>query len=216
VAAATELISVAGAVGSPVFDGAGVRVGRLDDLVIRWDAGDPHPPLHGAVIRIRRGRTFVPGTAIAAFLPDRLWLDGPVERCTPDRRPCLVALAHDVLDRQIVDADGADVVRVSDLVLGRLPDGIRLVGADVSARTLLRRLGPARLRRTVAVDRVYDWGYVAAFSARSADQAGSVLRLTNAAAGLRRLSSAELETLLDDLPPHEREQFGATVADPAP
>lgn len=101
---------------------------------------------------------------------------------------------------------------MSDLVLGRFPDGFRLVGADVSVRTLLRRLGPASMRRRVAVERVYDWASVAAFSVRGAGEVGSVLRLTNAAAQLGTLRPDELERLLGDLPPHERLQFAEHLA----
>jgi sporulation protein YlmC with PRC-barrel domain len=206
------LISVAGAVGSPVYDGSGKRVGLLDDIVVRWDSGDPHPPLSGAVVRVRRKQTFVSEATIAALMPDCLRLGGPLELRPPERQPGLVALAHDVLDRQIVDVDGTEIVRVSDLVLGRLPGGMCLVGADVSARTFLRRLGPASLRRRVAVERVFDWASVAAFSVRGAGEAGSVLRLTNAAADLRALGRAELDTLLGDLPPRERDQVRRHVA----
>ena len=207
-----ELISVAGAVGSPVYDGSGKRVGLLDDIVVRWDSGDPHPPLSGAVVRVGHKQMFVSEAALASLMPDRLRLGGPLEHRLPERQPGLVALAHDVLDRQIVDVDGTEIVRVSDLVLGRLPGGMCLVGADVSARTFLRRLGPTSLRRRVAVERVYDWASVAAFSVRGAGEAGSVLRLTNAAAELRALGPAELDTLLGDLPPREREQVRRHVA----
>jgi sporulation protein YlmC with PRC-barrel domain len=201
------LLSVAGAVGSPVYDGFGTCVGTLDDVVVRWDPAEPHPPLAGAIVRVRRRRSFVPHAAIAGLLRDEMRLGGPFEHRPPERQPWLVALAHDVLDRQIVDVDGADVVRVSDLVLGRRPDGLRLVGADVSARTLLRRLGPASLRRRVARERVYDWASVAAFSARGAGEASSVLHLTNAAARLRERGPAEVDALLADLPAHERAQL---------
>ena len=175
-------------------------------------SGEPHPPLSGAVVRVRRNRIFVPGAAIAALMPDHLRLGGPIEHRQPERQPGLVALAHDVLDRQIVDVDGAEIVRVSDLVLGRGSEGIRLVGADVSVRTFLRRLGPASLRRRVAVERLYDWASVGAFSVRGAGEAGSVLQLTKAVARLRALGTAELETLLGDLPPSQGEKVRADLA----
>jgi sporulation protein YlmC with PRC-barrel domain len=212
VAVAGELISVAGIVGSPVYDEAGRRVGSLHDLVIRWDAGEPRPPLWGVVLRSRFRQAFVPASALAALMPDSVRLTKDFEPRPVEREAGLVALAHDVLDRQIVDAGGADIARVSDLALGLLPDGIRLVGADVSARTLLRRLGPATLRRRVAPERVYDWAGVAAFSVRGPGEAGSVLRLTAAAAQLGALHPDELATLLGDLPPAERAQLAAHVA----
>ena len=163
------LVSVAGAVGSPVLDESGSRIGRLDDLVVRWGTGDAHPALHGVLVRVRHTTTFVPAAAIVDLegRPPEGVRDTLLS--VPAERPAgLVALAHDVLDRQVVDVDGADVDRISDLLLARLPDGFRLVGADVSARTLLRRLGPAGLRRRVAADRIYDWASVAAFSVRRA------------------------------------------------
>ena len=207
-----ELLSVAGVVGSPVYDPTGRRVGSLDDLVVRWDSGESHPPLWGAVVRSRFKRALVPASAIAILASDHVRLTEDSERRPVERQAGLVALAHDVLDRQIVDVGGADIDRVSDLVLGRLPDGIRLVGADVSARTLLRRIGPAALRRRVAPERVYDWASVAAFSARGAGDAAAVLRLTAAAAQLSALRTDELELLLGDLPPREHEQVSAHLA----
>jgi hypothetical protein len=207
-----ELLSVAGAVGSTVTSCAGERLGTLDDLLVRWDAGEQHPPLYGAVIRRHHRRTFAPASAIAALRPGEIVVDEAPSALPDERAPWLVALAHDVLDRQIVDVDGADVVRVSDLVLAHRADGFRLVGVDVSARTLMRRLGPAPLRRWVALERVYDWGSVAAFSIRGPGEAGSALKLTDAATRLHKLSPSELDALLDDLPGHERRQLSARVA----
>jgi sporulation protein YlmC with PRC-barrel domain len=200
-----DLISVAGLVGSHVYDDAWALVGRVDDLVVHRDPSEPHPPLEGAVVRALHGRTFVRVAEIAELRADELVLEGPLARRRVERQPWLVALAHDVLDRQIVDVDGSDVARVSDLVLGRCPDGFRLVGSDVSARTLLRRAGPAFLRRRVAADRVYDWASVGAFSERGAGEADSVLRLTDAAAQLRERGSADVASLLAELPADEQD-----------
>jgi sporulation protein YlmC with PRC-barrel domain len=206
-----ELISVAGLVGSPVYDGAGNQVGALEDVVVRWDATATHPRLHGAIVRTHRHPSFVPTAEIAALTPVEARLTGSLERRPPHRQEALVALAHDVLDRQIVDTAGADVVRVSDLVLGRLSDGIRLVGVDVSTRTLLRRLGPRSMRQRVALTRVYDWALVAAFSVRGAGEAGSVLRLTPAAAELRKRRPADRAALLGDLPPDKASALSAAI-----
>jgi hypothetical protein len=139
-------------------------------------------------------------------------LIGSLKSRTVTRPPGLVALAHDVVDRQIVDIDGANVVRVSDLVLGRDGDGFRLVGVDVSMRTLFRRLGPAFLRRHVSPERVYDWAAVGAFSERGADGGPSILHLTSAAADLRHRGPTDVAQLLADLPPHERDELASGVA----
>ncbi|HEU4865617.1 MAG TPA: hypothetical protein VFT76_05150 [Actinomycetota bacterium] len=213
-----ELISVAGAVGSRVVDSSGDHVGRLDDLIVRWDPSEPHPPVVGAIVRSLR-RRFIPLASIAELRQDGLRLRHTVEVMPVERKPWHVALAHDVLDRQIVDVGGTNVVRVSDLVLGRLPDQVRLLAVDVSMRTLLRRLGPATLRRRIANERLYDWAHVAAFSKRGAGDATSVLHVTDAVAHIRDAAAhtrkggpAGVDALLEDLPPHERAELAARIA----
>src|SRR3989441_9654556 len=62
---------------------------------------------------------------------------------TPDQQLPAEALrlARDLLDKQIVDTHGAKVVRVNDLQLSEVDGQLRLVGADVGLRGLLRRMG---------------------------------------------------------------------------
>lgn len=150
-----------------------------------------------------------PAEGFTALKADSLHLAGELRAAS--RATGAIPLAHGVLDRQIVDAEGTDVTRVSDLLLGRTPGGIRLVGVDVSTRTLLRRLGPAPLRRRIARNRIYDWTSVAAFSERDDSAAGSVLRLTSSVADLRGHGPADVDALLTELPPHEREALAGEV-----
>ena len=84
------------------------------------------------------------------------------------RRPGEVLLAKDVLDHQLVDVDGVQVIRAADLYLAEVIGRIRLVGADVSNATLLRRLGPRRWRPRPTPDRVIDWAAIQPFTSRPA------------------------------------------------
>jgi hypothetical protein len=152
---------------------------------------------------------------VVELAPRRIEIAGTLLQAPGHGDPSLVALARDVLDRQIVDVAGLDVVRVSDLALGLGSGGIRLVGVDVSARTLLRRLGPAAMRRRVAADRLYDWAAVGALSVRNAGETGSVLRLTGASRSLAKLSTRELRVLVDDLRPSERRDLRRSVGESA-
>jgi magnesium transporter len=187
---ATEAISVAGLVGSEVLTVSSHAFGRLEDIVVRWD--ELHPPVVGALVRRGREHTLVRSDDFAALYRVGLVVrEHPKLASSAVQAPC-VRLARDVLDRQIVDIDGADVVRVSDLALVPADGGFRLAGVDISARTLLRRAGPASLRRRIAPDRLYDWADVAAVGAPSSD-----LHLTTAAAALRAHGAAGLGALLD-------------------
>ncbi len=50
-------------------------------------------------------------------------------------------LARRILDRQIIDINGRRLVRVNDLQLLKVNGQYRLIGADISGRGILRRLG---------------------------------------------------------------------------
>ncbi|MEO5899484.1 MAG: CBS domain-containing protein, partial [Ilumatobacteraceae bacterium] len=73
-------------------------------------------------------------------------------------------------------------------------DAVRLVGVDVGMQTLLRRLGPARLRSIPTPTRVIDWAAIQPLTTP-----GASVRLADAHIGLRRLRPAELAGLLEDL-----------------
>jgi hypothetical protein len=210
-------LSVAGLAGVPVRDGTKALAGRLADVVVRWGSGSAHPSAVAVVVRAGRARHYVPLDAVARLEQDGVTLTGPLPGTQPRRAPEFVALVHDVLDHQLVDTDGVNVVRVSDLILADCPhcpdgpDGVRLVGVDVSLRTLLRRLGPAPLRRVVAQDRVYDWNSVVAFSGRQAGETGATLLLDGAVARLRTLPPADLDALLGRLPARSGSELAAQL-----
>ena len=155
------LVSLTGLIGRSVYDRRGNRVGRVHDLIVALGNGAEHPPLHGILVRTRRQVVFVPYTGMAGICRWEVYLTTSGLQPHPlPNQDGFVALAGDLLDRQILDADGVRIVRVSDLVLHCMIDEIRLVGADVSIRTLLRRVGSPWMRRRVAARRVYDWDAV--------------------------------------------------------
>jgi hypothetical protein len=171
--AKTSLLSVAGLVGSPIV--VGTRAGRIADLVVRHQADDTYPEITGFVVRVGRRLLF-------AGTPDVVGLTGggrPAPRTTSadlavfEPRPGDIRLAADVLDRQIIDLDGAHVIRAADLYLAVIGGTLRLIALDTSVRTLLRRLGPRRLRSHAAPQRVIDWCDVTSFTS-----APDTLRLT--------------------------------------
>jgi sporulation protein YlmC with PRC-barrel domain len=158
-------VSLAGLIDRSVYDRRGHRVGRVRDVVVAIGNGCEYPPLTGILVRTRREVVFIPYTGIAGICRWEVYLttSGLQPHPLPDQDN-LVALAGDLLDRKILDSDGAGIGRVSDLVLACKVDEILLVGADLSIRTLLRRLGTPWMRRRVAARRVYDWSAVGALS----------------------------------------------------
>ena len=142
-----SIVSLAGILGRPVTNQTGQEIGRLEDIVARWSDGQTYPPVSGLVIRVGRRLAFVPASAIDRSRHAEVLLrSARLDLRDVVRRPGEVLLSKDVLDHQLVDVDGVQVIRAADLYLAEVLGRIRLVGADVSTATLLRRLGPRRWR----------------------------------------------------------------------
>ena len=169
--AAGELISLARLVGSPVRDFSGRRVGSVDDITVRWTDQDTHPPITGVIVRIGHGLVHVGIDAVD------LHHDGVEHRTksvivdTPTRHPGAVALRRDVLDHQLIDVAGAQVVRAADLYIVVAGGAASLVGVDVGVRAYLRRALPGGGPRRPSPVRMIDWAELVAFVPRSVDSA---------------------------------------------
>jgi CBS domain-containing protein len=159
-----SIVSLVGLAHCAVRNQSGQEIGRLEDLVARWADGQTYPPLTGLVVRIGNRLAFVDATAIDRMEHKQVLLSSArFDLRDFVRRPGEVMLAHDVLDHQLVDVDGVQVIRAADLYLAEVLGTIRLVGVDVSVSTLLRRLGPTRWRRRPTPDRVIDWAAIQSF-----------------------------------------------------
>ena len=188
-AIADALVSTAALVGRPVFEHRGAEVGRVVDLVVRWQ-GEPYPPVTGIVMRVGRRRAFVPIHQITEIAPDRVELESTrLDLRDFVRREGEVVLNGDVVDHQLVDVDGVRVVRAADLYLAKVSGVHRLVGVDVGFQTLLRRLGPARWRLRATPDRVIDWAAIQPFGTPSGARRGP-MRMHTPSQALRRLRPA--------------------------
>ena len=203
-----QIVSIVGVTGAPVRNQAGDEVGAIVDFVAKWDGAESYPPVTGMVVRVGRQRAWVPGDNVEQLTDGGARLrSAKLDLRAFERREGEVLLARDVLDHQLVDVDGRQVIRAADLYLAKLgPDDLRLVGVDVSPQTLLRRLGPRRLRAQPTPRQVIDWGAIQPFG-------GSVsqvpLRITNE--GLQRLRPAELADLLEDLGRPARQELLAQL-----
>jgi hypothetical protein len=199
---AAALQSVAAVVGRPVLIAGGAEVGRLVDLVARWQ-GDSYPPVTGIVVRVGRRLAFVAIDEVEELAAEAIRLSSArFDLRDFERRDAEVLLNGDVIDHQLVDVDGIRVVRASDLYVARVAGGVRLVGVDVSFRSLFRRLGPARARDRVAPAGILDWAAIQPFGTGN----GPVrLRRTNQE--LSRLHPSELADLLEELGRAERQDL---------
>jgi sporulation protein YlmC with PRC-barrel domain len=205
-----SLLSLAALLGSPVRDPDGHAVGQLRDVVVNWTAGTSYPPVTAIVMRAGSQDVMISARWIEATAPASIRLRSAkayaraVKRHSGD-----VGLAHDVLDHQVVDAVGTEIVRPSDVYLATVRGRLELVGIEVGLAALLRRLGPKRLRGRIRPQRVIDWGTIHGFAPRPGDderaprsraavagQPGAALALDRAAADIKPLRPTESESAL--------------------
>jgi CBS domain-containing protein/sporulation protein YlmC with PRC-barrel domain len=200
----SELVSLAGLIGKPVLNQAGQQIGHVADVVARWDSNQSYPPVTGLIVRVGRRRAWLPVDAVQEVGRERVRLrTARLDLRDVALRPGEVELARDVIDHQLVDTDGARVVRASDLYVARVAGVVQLVGVDVGFNSLLRRLGPARFRSRPTPDKVIDWASITSFGA----QHGPGGTLQAAEHGLQRLRPGELADLLEDLGRTERQDL---------
>ncbi len=177
--------------GREVVNRDGRRIGKVADLAIQMSLG--HPALTHILVRTSpRSTMVIPWSRVGGIDDSRLELRDPEpdgDATIPDD---LLLLGRDVLDCQVYDAAGKRLARVGDVRLQDDGGTVRVVGVEVGAGVVMRRLGLARLARRLHEDPI-DWTDVHLASAR-----GHALTLN--AKRVHRLTPTDLAELLGHLP----------------
>lgn len=127
----------------PVLDPKGDELGRVKDLVIV--RGEPLPKVSSLIIEKKRVIYNLPWLDLNIFnkriISANIYSEAlqPYELNEED-----LLLVRDILDKQIVDINGAKVVRVNDVKLEGYDTEAILIAVDVGMRGIMRRLGVER------------------------------------------------------------------------
>ena len=196
-------------IGEPVVDAQGERLGTISDLAI--STGEVFPRITSLAFQ---GPGRVPFMIswrkyVDTFDDDGITLsvdahDIRFSYLQPDE----VLLARDLMDRQIVDTQGLKVVRVNDLKLSQSGTQLRLLGAEVGIRGILRGLAPWLERAVVSVaktfhkqidERIIAWNYMDLL-----DRDLSEVQLSVTHKRLDELHPADVADILEQLDPQQR------------
>ncbi|NOY40046.1 MAG: magnesium transporter [Nitrospirae bacterium] len=127
----------------PILDLKGDNLGTLRDIIIV--KGEPLPVVKSLIVSRKKQKFLVPWETMSIFnkrvMASTLNRD-ELAQYEPSDEDLLAA--RDILDKQIVDATGAKVVRVNDIRLEGFEGKAILVAVDVGMRGILRRLGIER------------------------------------------------------------------------
>ena len=195
--------------GKPVVDSAGEKIGTISDLAI--STGEVFPRITSLAFQ---GPGKVPFMISWRKYVDEFDDEGiKLSVDSPDIRfsylqPDEVLLARDLMDRQIVDTQGLKVVRVNDLKLSKSGTQLRLLGAEVGIRGILRGLAPWLERAVVSVaktfhkqidERIIAWNYMDLL-----DRDLSEVQLSVTHKRLDELHPADVADILEQLDPQQR------------
>jgi CBS domain-containing protein len=160
---APPILHLSSVVGSPLRDNDGERLGKVEDLIVRL-GGIGYPPITGFLVSVA-GRT----SYLGADRVSDIGSDGVVLRKAKldlrrfERRAEEVLLKRDVLDRQLINLEGARLVRANEIELALLAGSWRVVGVDTGPRGGFRRLLPKPLGARIATGEFLDWASVEPF-----------------------------------------------------
>ncbi|MCL4457411.1 MAG: CBS domain-containing protein [Nitrospirae bacterium] len=127
----------------PVFDPKGEITGRVKDIIVI--KGDPLPKVSALIIERGKQLFRITWEQINLFNKRIIstYLTASLLKTYAVSEDDLLAV-RDILDKQIVDANGAKVVRANDIKLEGYDDDAVLIAVDVGIRGILRRLGVER------------------------------------------------------------------------
>jgi magnesium transporter len=205
--------------GKPVIDVDGERLGTIDDLGIA--TGEVFPRVTSLAFRDRGHDPLMIswGKYVGSYDESEVRLrvkavDIRFSYLQPDE----VLLARDILNKQIVDTHGMRVVRVNDLKLSDTSSTqLRLLGAEVGVRGILRSLSPGLERVVLGMgralghpipERIIAWSYMDLVERDLSNVKLSVSHKT-----LDELHPADIADIIEQLDPRLRGQVFAQLDD---
>jgi MgtE intracellular N domain/CBS domain len=205
---APPILHLSAVVGSPLRDADGERLGKVEDLIVRL-GGVGYPPITGFLVNVA-GRT----SYLGADRVSQIGQDGVVLRKAKldlrrfERRPEEVLLKRDLLDRQLINVQGARLVRANEIELALVAGSWRVVGVDTGPRGGLRRLLPKALGTHIATGDFLDWAGVEPFVGHV-----PTVRLRVPHPKLAKLHPAQIADLVEAASRREGEEIIQAVGD---
>ena len=195
--------------GNPVYDSTGEKLGVVSDLAI--STGEMFPRITSLAFK-GPGRTpFMISWRkyVDSFSEDEVRLNTESYNIRFSYlQPDEVLLARDLLDQQIVDTQGLKLVRVNDLKLSPSGTQLRLLGAEVGVRGILRGLHPLLEKAVVGAaklfgkkidEKIIAWNYMDLL-----DRDLSKVQLSVTHRRLNEMHPADVADILEQLDPKQR------------
>jgi magnesium transporter len=196
-------------VGLKLYDSEGDRLGKISDVIVRFDQHAAHTeePFRPKVVGLK---TKIDGkwrvldfshVEISRIETHFIFSCKKVVDLTDKALENTLPLAKKILDKQIVDINGAKLVRVNDVRLATIHSGTYAVAVDIGTEGLLRRIGVSEVvnkilspaKRNIGTHFIL-WDDVAAV-----DDATFNIKLSRAASKLHKLHPSDLADIIEEM-----------------
>lgn len=189
--------------GKPIWDAGGEQIGVCLDLLIA-DLDRPLPEIKSLAVKDNKGAVHHVRAEQVGWLRPSILLNVDAAELDPyEPAAGELRLGEQLLDRQIVDAEGRRVVRVNDIQIARVGDAFCVIGVDVGAAGLLRRLGLESASKTLlslfktsTPETIIPWEDVAPL------QMQAPLRLRISGEKIGKLHPADIASIVSNLDRH--------------
>jgi len=211
-------------IGNKVVDNKDAAVGKLSDIIVNLSY--TYPKVIAIIVKNKEQDHIIPIANLdtATIYQNKIALkiaEEDLKGLTKDFPENTLALKKSVLDQQIVDLNGAKVIRVNDLRMLKSGNEISVTDVDVGYRGLMRRLGVETLfeKMVFAVkpknislysNKFVSWEYV--HPVLSSRQANS-LKLTVPKEQFEMLNPADIADILEELDYEQRKSLINQIPD---
>jgi uncharacterized protein YrrD len=207
-AQAPPILHLSSVVGSPLRDEDGEQLGRVEDVIVRL-GGTGYPPITGFLVKVAGRTSFLGVDRVSQIGPDGVVMrKAKLDLRRFERRPEEVLLKRDLLDRQLINVEGARLVRANEIELALVAGSWRVVGVDTGPRGGLRRLLPKPLGARIATGEFLDWACVEPFVGHV-----PTVRLRVPHPKLAKLHPAQIADLVEAASRREGEEIIQAVGD---
>jgi magnesium transporter len=205
---APPILHLSEVVGSPLRDEDGGRLGKVEDLIVRL-GGIGYPPITGILVTVGSRTSFLSVERVSEISTSGVTMSKAKLDLRPfERREDEVLLRRDLLDRQLINVEGARLVRANEIELALVVGSWRVVGVDVGPRGGLRRLLPKPLGAHIATGVFLDWAEVEPFVGHV-----PTVRLRVPHPKLAKLHPAQIADLVEAASRREGEEIIQAVGD---
>lgn len=189
----------------PVLNLEGRRIGKSKEVIIALDS--EFPKVSSLIVSYKRKEARVPWEKVALVTPQFITLSlESIDSSSYSSADDEIFLKRDILDKQIIDTQGAKVVRVNDLKLAQVEGEVRLVAAEVGILGILRRLGLEKSFKTLTnlfgyqiSNLLISWNFLEPISSELTQ-----LRLTLPYKKLSKLHPSDIAQIISQLSDKER------------